>query len=159
MHFSFLNPIAYGGGKFEQTCNELLSPDRIAGTAAQFKKMATDRYQFGELLKKFIPNKPDWASADGKAGGFDIWEASVAEISDDVRKKLTQVFYDNLSAQKPQPMMLKVGSNVDDTHDLIVRKFRHGGHDYIGILMLCPNPALAPQPSPDATGHDTSPTS
>jgi hypothetical protein len=152
MHFSFLNPITYGGGKFEQTCNELLGPRRIADTARSFKAMATDKYQFGELLKKFIPNKTDWAGADGKAGGFDIWEASVAEISDDVRDKLTKVFFDNLSSDKPMPMMLKVGSNVDDSHDLIVKKFSHGGYDYIGILMLCPNPAFAQAPHPTGTG-------
>jgi hypothetical protein len=39
-------------------------------------------------------------------------------------------------------MLLKVGENVDDTHDLIVKTFAHNGFIYIGLHMLCPNPEL-----------------
>ena len=39
-------------------------------------------------------------------------------------------------------MMLKVGDNIDATHDLHVRTFVYGGHIYIGLHILCPNPEL-----------------
>jgi hypothetical protein len=38
--------------------------------------------------------------------------------------------------------MLKVGDNVDASHDLLVEVFAYKGSIYIGLLMLCPNPAL-----------------
>ena len=40
------------------------------------------------------------------------------------------------------PMVLKVGENVDNTHDLHVRTFSHGGHVHIGMHILCPNTSL-----------------
>jgi hypothetical protein len=39
-------------------------------------------------------------------------------------------------------MVLKVGENVDASHDLQVKKFKHGGKDHIGLHMLCPNTSL-----------------
>jgi hypothetical protein len=155
---SALNGIVYAGGKFEMTCNDLLSPARIKDTANQFKAKAKGKYQFGQLLKQFIPQKTDWSNADGRGNGFDIWDQSVADIPDDVRDELTSVFFDNLSSDAPLPMMLKVGQNVDDSHELIVKQFSHGGYDYIGILMLCPNAVFA-QPDPPGPGKQPSPAS
>ena len=141
------NGIVYAGGTFEQKCNDLLSPARIQDTAKQFRALAKDKYKFGQLLKQFIPKKADWSNADGRGNGFDQWDASVAEIPDTVRDQLTKLFFDNLSSDYPQPMMLKVGQNVDDSHELIVKPFTHGGVRYIGILMLCPNSVFAPAPA------------
>ena len=146
------NGIVYAGGKFEATCNDLLSPARIKSTAAQFKAMAKDKYQFGQLLQKFIPNQADWANGDGRNNGYSTWDRSVAEIPDDVRGELTKLFFDNLSSDDPLPMLLKVGQNVDDSHELIVKEFSHGGYDYIGILMLCPNAIFALGANPAAAG-------
>jgi hypothetical protein len=39
-------------------------------------------------------------------------------------------------------MVLKVGENVDHTHDLHVKTFAHGGHVHIGLHMLWPNTTL-----------------
>jgi hypothetical protein len=39
-------------------------------------------------------------------------------------------------------MHLKVGENVDHTHDLHVKTFKHKGHKHIGLHMLCPNSSL-----------------
>jgi hypothetical protein len=152
------NGIVYAGGKFETTCNDLLSPGRIQSTAKQFKGMAKDKYQFGQLLKQFIPNKNNWSNTDGRGNGYDTWDRSVAEIPDDVRDELTKLFYENLMSDDPMPMMLKVGQNVDDSHELIVKEFSHGGHDYIGILMLCPNSVFAP-PHASGAGKPPSPAS
>lgn len=145
-HLSPFNGIVYAGGKFETTCNDLLGPARIQSTAKQFKAMATNKYQFGQLLKQFIPNKNNWDNTDGRGNGYDIWDQSVAEIPDNVRDQLTKVFFDNLSSDKPVPMMLKVGQNVDDSHELIVKPFTHNGVYYIGLLMLCPNSVFAQTP-------------
>jgi hypothetical protein len=56
--------------------------------------------------------------------------------------RLTEVISTNLNSKIPFPMMLKVGANVDASHDLIVKVFAHKGSIYIGLLMLCPNPEL-----------------
>lgn len=39
-------------------------------------------------------------------------------------------------------MRLKVGENVDGSHDLQIKTFTHEGIEHIGILMLCPNSDL-----------------
>ena len=39
-------------------------------------------------------------------------------------------------------MLMKIGANVDATYDVQIKNFIHDGLEYIGILMLCPNPAL-----------------
>jgi len=149
--FGMLNGIVYGGGKFEATCNALLGPDQIDQTATRFKALAKGKYEFGQLLKQFIPRRSDWANSSGRDEGYDGWEASVADISEDVRDELTELFYDNLSSDDPVPMMLKVGQNVDDSHELHVKEFTHNGVDYIGILLLCPN-AIFAQPHPTGSG-------
>ena len=40
------------------------------------------------------------------------------------------------------PVVLKVGDNVDATHDLHVKTFAHNGQLHIGLHMLCPNSDL-----------------
>ena len=59
-----------------------------------------------------------------------------------IRNKLTRVIRANLRSKKPKPMVLKVGENVDATHDLHVKTFTHKGQDHIGLHMLCPNTSL-----------------
>ena len=55
---------------------------------------------------------------------------------------LTEIISANLRSATPLPVVLKVGENVDETHELIVKTFPHNGNVYIGIHMLCPNSAL-----------------
>jgi hypothetical protein len=52
------------------------------------------------------------------------------------------VISSNLKSAHPLPMVLKVGENVDGTHDLHVRTFSHKGHVHIGMHILCPNTSL-----------------
>ena len=59
-----------------------------------------------------------------------------------IRQRLTEIISANLRSATPLPVVLKVGDNVDTTHDLIVKAFAHNGNIYIGIHMLCPNPEL-----------------
>jgi hypothetical protein len=73
---------------------------------------------------------------------FANWERDAGGITGSIRHRLTEVISTNLKSASPMPMMLRVGDNVDATHDLIVRVFAHKHSIYIGLLMLCPNPEL-----------------
>jgi hypothetical protein len=55
-----------------------------------------------------------------------------------VQHRLTEIVAANLRSSSPLPMLLKVGDNVDATHDLLVKIFAHNGHIHIGLHMLCP---------------------
>ena len=67
-----------------------------------------------------------------------MWE----RFPNSVQNRLTDIIATNLRSASPMPMVLKVGENVDATHDLHVRTFAHDGHIYIGLHMLCPNSEL-----------------
>jgi hypothetical protein len=122
------------GGKFEQTMNELCSPKNIAATAKKFAKLEKQHgpYSFGKFAKLLMP-KPD---------EFANWEKDSGGISESIRQRLTEIISTNLRSATPLPVVLKVGENVDATHDLIVRTFAHKGNIYMGIHMLCPNTSL-----------------
>lgn len=121
-------------GTFEQFMNEACSPKNIATTAARFVEMERQAggYAFGQFVKNFLPNP----------GEFVNWEKDAGAIAEPIRKRLSSIISTNLKSASPLPMMLKVGENVDDTHDVLVKTFAYGGHIYIGIHMLCPNTAL-----------------
>ena len=122
------------GGKFEQIINEMLGPENIAASARKFKELEAQygSYSFGKFIKYFLPRPEEFANWDKDAGG----------ISEPVQRRLTEIVAANLRSSSPMPMLLKVGDNVDATHDLIVKVFAHNGIIYIGLHMLCPNPAL-----------------
>ena len=44
--------------------------------------------------------------------------------------------------ENPMPVLLKIGTNVDASYDARIKHFVHEGVEYLGVLMLCPNPAL-----------------
>lgn len=122
------------GGKFEQIINEMLGPKNIAASARKFAELEKQYgpYSFGKFIKYFLPKPEEFANWDKDAGG----------ISEPVQRHLTEIVAANLRSPSPLPMLLKVGDNVDATHDLIVKVFVHDGHIYIGLHMLCPNPEL-----------------
>ncbi|QWG14841.1 hypothetical protein KMZ29_09380 [Bradyrhizobium sediminis] len=121
-------------GTFEQIINELLGPKNIIAAASKFAELEKQHgpYSFGKFIKYFLPNPQQFAS----------WEKDSGGISEPVRRRLTEIVSANLKSASPLPMLLKVGENVDDTHDLIVKTFAHNGHIFIGLHMLCPNPEL-----------------
>jgi hypothetical protein len=122
------------GGKFEQTMNGLCSPNNIAATAKKFTELENQQgpYSFGKFAKLLMPNPDEFAN----------WEKDAGGIPEPIRNRLTEIISANLRSAAPLPIVLKVGDNVDATHDLIVRTFAHNGNVYIGIHMLCPNPEL-----------------
>jgi hypothetical protein len=122
------------GGKFEQMMNEFCGPKKIAATAKKFAKLEKQygSYTFGKFLQYFLPKPEEFANWSKDAGG----------IPAPIRDQLTEIITTNLKSASPMPMKLKVGDNVDATHDLLVKTFAHKGHIYIGLQMLCPNPEL-----------------
>jgi hypothetical protein len=128
-----MGAFAYGG-KFEQIMNEFCSPKNIAATAKRFAELEKQYgpYTFGKFAKLLLKNPEEFAN----------WERDAGGIPASIRHRLTEVISTNLNSKTPLPMMLKVGDNVDATHDLIVEVFVHTHCIYIGLLMLCPNPEL-----------------
>jgi hypothetical protein len=136
--------VAYGG-KFEKTINELYSPENIQETAKKFKDYEKQHgpYSFGQQYTKFLVPKPEnWANDSGSTDGHEKWEKNSGEIPEPIRNKITEVISTNLRSATPLPLVLKVGENVDASHDLHVKTFAHKGHMHIGLHMLCPNTSL-----------------
>jgi len=131
-------------GKFEEHINDLYSPENISKTAKKFKEYEKKNgpYAFGKFTKFLVPKKENWANESGATDGHDRWEKHSGAIPKAVRDKITEVIATNLRSAKPMPLVLKVGENVDGTHDLKVRIFAHNGHMHIGLHMLCPNSSL-----------------
>jgi hypothetical protein len=121
-------------GRFEQTMNQLCSPRNIAATAKRFADLEKQHgpYNFGKFAKLLMPNPDEFAN----------WEKDAGDIPEPIRNRLTEIISANLRSATPLPVVLKVGENVDATHDVIVKVFAHNGYIYIGIHMLCPNPEL-----------------
>ena len=133
------------GGKFEKHINDLYSPKKIQQTAKKFTEYEKQHgpYKFGQqYTKMLVPKKEHWQDDKGSTAGHSRWEKNTSDIPTNIRNKLTRVIRANLRSKKPLPMVLKVGENVDASHDLQVKKFKHGGKDHIGLHMLCPNTSL-----------------
>jgi hypothetical protein len=133
------------GGKFEQHINELYSPKNIHETAKKFAEHEKQHgpYSFGNnFTKALVPEEKNWADESGSTHGHGKWEKHSGDIPEPIRKRITDVIATNLRSAKPLPMVLKVGENVDASHDLHVKTFAHNGHLHIGLHMLCPNTGL-----------------
>ena len=122
------------GGTFEKMMNEFCSPQNIAATAKRFTELEKQygAYTFGKFVKYFLPNP----------GEFGNWDQDSGAIAEPIRQRLTDIISTNLKSASPLPVVLKVGENVDDTHELNVKIFAYGGSMYIGLHMLCPNLSL-----------------
>ena len=114
--------------------NELSSPENVAATATKFRALEQQHgpYSFGKFVKLTTP----------KASEYTNWETDSREIPESIQNRLTEIISANFRSASPMPMKLKVGENIDATHDLYVRTFAHNGYIYIGLHMLCPNPDL-----------------
>jgi hypothetical protein len=133
------------GGKFEQHINQLYSPENIHETAKKFKEheQKHGKYSFGDkFTKDLVPDQKNWADDKGSTEGHGRWERHSGGIPDAIRNKITDVISTNMRSAHPLPLVLKVGENVDNTHDLHVKTFAHKGHMHIGLHILCPNSSL-----------------
>jgi hypothetical protein len=132
-------------GKFEQHINELYSPKNIRETAKKFKEHEQKHgpYSFGDrFTKNLVPDQKNWADESGSTYGHSNWEKHSGSIPESIRHKITEVIATNMRSEHPLPLVLKVGENVDHTHELRVRTFAHDGHMHIGLHILCPNTSL-----------------
>jgi hypothetical protein len=89
-----------------------------------------------------VPKTEHWKDDKGSIKGHSSWEKNSGHIPPKIRDKLTKVIRANMRSKKPKPMVLKVGENVDASHGLHVKTFKHKGHEHIGLHMLCPNASL-----------------
>jgi hypothetical protein len=121
-------------GKFEKLMNEMSSPANVAATAKKFTDLEKQYgpYSFGKFVKLTTPETTEYSN----------WETDSGAIPEAIQGRLTEIISTNFRSASPMPMMLKVGNNIDATHELYVRTFAHNGQLYIGLLMLCPNPDL-----------------
>jgi hypothetical protein len=136
--------LAYGG-KFEQHINHLYSPENINETAKKFKEheQKHGKYSFGDkFTKDLVPDQKNWADDKGSTEGHGSWERHSGGIPEAIRSRITDVISTNMRSAHPLPLVLKVGENVDNTHDLHVKTFAHKGHMHIGLHILCPNSSL-----------------
>jgi hypothetical protein len=122
------------GGKFEKIMNDLSSPANVAATAKKFRDLESKYgpYSFGKFVKLTTPQASDYTN----------WEADAGGIPQAIQDRLTEIIATNFRSASPMPMMLKVGDNIDATHELCVRNFVYNGQLYIGLHMLCPNSDL-----------------
>ena len=132
------------GDEFEKNMNVLTSPSNIKETARKFREFEKTNgpCSFGMFAKALMPRPADWADEYGSTKGYNKWEKHAGAIPKQVTERITSVVFANYRSDNPLPVLLKVGANVDATYDVQVRSFAFDGHEYIGILMLCPNPAL-----------------
>ena len=123
----------------------MYSPKNIHKTAKKFAEYEKKHgaYKFGQSYTKvLVPKTEHWKDEKGSTKGHGAWEKNSGHIPPKIRDKLTKVIRSNMRSKKPKPMVLKVGENVDASHDLHVKTFRHKGHEHIGLHMLCPNTSL-----------------
>jgi len=133
------------GGKFEQHINQLYSSENIHETAKKFKEHEAKhgKYSFGDkFTKHLVPDEKNWADESGSTKGHGNWEKHSGAIPEAIRNKITDVISTNLRSAHPLPLVLKVGENVDNTHDLHIKTFAHKGHMHLGLHILCPNSSL-----------------
>jgi len=133
--------------EFEKNMNVLTSPANIRATARKFVEFekADGPYSFGMFAKSLLPRPADWADEYGSTKGYNSWEKHAGAIPKEVTERITSVAFANYRSDNPLPMLMKIGANVDATYDVQIKNFVHDGIEYIGILMLCPNPALKSQ--------------
>jgi hypothetical protein len=120
--------------RFERSMNDLSSPQNIVATSRKFAELERQHgpYSFGKFAKFTISQPEEFAQ----------WESDVGEIPQWIQDRLTEIISTNLKSASPMPVVLKVGDNVDASHDLHVKTFTYNGYIYIGLHMLCPNPEL-----------------
>ena len=117
----------------------------IHETARKFREheQKHGKYSFGDTFTKdLVPDQKNWADDKGSTYGHSNWERHSGSIPEAIRNRITEVITTNLRSAHPLPLVLKVGENVDNTHDLHVKTFAHKGHMHLWLHILCPNSSL-----------------
>lgn len=114
----------------------------MAKKFVEFENTHGSAYSFGMFAKALLPRPADWADEYGSTKGYNDREKHSGTIPKELREKVVGVTFANHRSANPLPVLLKIGANVDASYDLQIKNFVHEGIEYIGVLMLCPNPAL-----------------
>ncbi len=131
--------------EFENNFNTMMGPAKIEATAKKFIEFEKEHgatYKFGMFAKALLPRAADWADQYGSTKGFTNSEKHFGKIPAELSSQISSAIFANLRSTDPIPVMLKVGTNVDASYDVRIKNFAHEGIEYLGVLMLCPNPAL-----------------
>jgi len=136
--------------EFETNMNIWTSPANVKETARKFRELekANGPSNFVMFAKKLMPRPADWADEYGSTKGYNDWEKHAAGVPQVIRERFGSVARENFQSDNPLPMVLKIGINADATYDVHVKNFIHEGVEYIGVVWLCPNPALKPAAQP-----------
>ena len=118
------------------------SPTNRLPAAGAEKCLGSHRSELKPAAERAVLKAENWADESGSTAGHSNWKKHSGAIPEKIRNRLTKVIRANLRSKKPVPMVLKVGENVDHSHDLQVKTFKHKGNKHIGLHMLCPNSSL-----------------
>ena len=131
------------GGAFEDAMNNLFSSANIRATATTIVGLETTYgdYEVGRFNRHLLPATV-YPGDNGTPGGGDAdrFERDFLSMPEDIRRRVSEVLRNNFRSANPMPVFYRTSTNVDQTHDAIVKLFVHGGRTYIGVLYLCPNP-------------------
>jgi hypothetical protein len=130
------------GGTFEDTMNDLFSRANIRATAARIIELEATLgpYQEGKFNRYLVPNDFAWPVPRGeKVGGPEQFEADFGKIPDVLRQRVSDVIRANVHSANPLPVFFRTTTNVDQSHDIVIKPFVFDGTTFIGVLFLCPN--------------------
>jgi hypothetical protein len=136
---------SFGGiyaGTFEASLNLRFGKAGVAKTAEALRKFESlhGQYKFGNWAQSLMPAQQDW-STDGKTEGYDNWQRNAMTVPDVLAQQITDAIrYCLITSNPPRPMFFKIGDNLDDTHDLVIKPYVYDGTEYVAVRLLCPNP-------------------
>jgi hypothetical protein len=130
------------GNRFEDAMNELYSSKNIKQTAKKIIELEKELGPFtvGKFNKYLLPRDFVWPTVGGKQTDAAMFERDFMRIPENLRQRLSDVIRANLHSPNPLPMFYRTTTNVDKSHDIIVKPFVYNGVLYLGILYLCSNP-------------------
>jgi hypothetical protein len=135
----------FGGiyaGAFETALNLRFGKVGVANTAAALRNFESQHgpYKFGNWARHLMPNQKDW-STDGTSDGYENWLRNAMTVPENLAQQITDAIRTCLlESDPPKPMFFKIGDNLDDTHDLLIKTMVYDGTEYTAIRLLCPNP-------------------
>jgi hypothetical protein len=110
----------------------------------QLRGLANQRKEFDWIngTLDWIKQQEPFVESSLSAESITI-ETLPTTLPEHIRAKITDIVSTNLRSSNPTPIVLKVGENVDDSYDVLVRTFEKDGITHTGLHVLVPNSSLA----------------